>query len=79
MAEPAPGPEFPFPIKAIDEPGLRATQKITNTLRREVADLLGRTDTRFPGAQPVSFVRRHLDELRQHELVCPFLAYLALH
>jgi mRNA guanylyltransferase len=73
MAEPALEPKVAFPIEAIDKPGRLVNFTIANTLRREVSELLGRNDTRFPGAQPVSFVRRHLDELRQHELVYPFL------
>lgn len=38
-------------------------------LRREVADLLGRHQLSFPGAQPVSFARKHLQELKNQEYV----------
>lgn len=81
MAEPTLEPDapVPMPIEAIDKPGKRAPFRVANALSREVAALLGKTDTRFPGAQPVSFVRRHLDELRQHELVCPRLMHIGLH
>ena len=35
--------------------------------RREVADLLGRSASNFPGAQPVSFAARHIAELRRQD------------
>ncbi|KAI1110729.1 mRNA capping enzyme [Nemania sp. NC0429] len=57
------GPGESAQIPSIDEPGLRATGELLVTMRKEVAALLNRSSTAFPGAQPVSFARRHLDEL----------------
>jgi mRNA guanylyltransferase len=54
-------------IKSIAEPGVRATGQLLQDMRREVADLLERRQTSFPGAQPVSFTREHLEELRRQE------------
>ncbi|KAI1187047.1 mRNA capping enzyme [Nemania serpens] len=65
------GPGEPVQIQSIDEPGLRATGDLLMTMRKEVASLLNRSSTAFPGAQPVSFARRHLDELhRENYYVC---------
>jgi len=55
------------PITSISEPGIKAEPPLAQTLRREVAALLNRSNVNFPGALPVSFARRHLDELRQQE------------
>jgi mRNA guanylyltransferase len=55
------------PISKIDEPGIRAEGPLLQQLRQEVAHLLGRSQTGFPGAQPVSFSRRHLHELMTKE------------
>ncbi|KAI0430445.1 mRNA capping enzyme [Xylaria sp. FL1042] len=57
----------PVQIQSIDEPGMRAEGDLLLTLRKEVAGLLGRSSTGFPGAQPVSFSRKHLDELRRED------------
>ncbi|TGJ82297.1 hypothetical protein E0Z10_g6469 [Xylaria hypoxylon] len=61
------GPPPPVQIQSIDEPGLRASGDLLMTMRKEVASLLGRSSTGFPGAQPVSFSRKHLDELRRED------------
>lgn len=57
------------PIERIDSPGVKAEGQLLMGLRKEVASLLGRAQNSFPGAQPVSFARRHLDELMQKEYV----------
>ena len=58
------------PITAIDQPGLKAEGQLLYHLRREVADLLQRNQISFPGAQPVSFAQKHIDELLSREYVC---------
>ncbi|KAI1417629.1 mRNA capping enzyme, alpha subunit [Hypoxylon sp. FL1857] len=59
------------PIRTIDEPGLKVPGDVVMSLRQEVAGLLHRSSTSFPGAQPVSFTRKHLDELmREDYYVC---------
>ncbi|KAK5627650.1 hypothetical protein RRF57_003365 [Xylaria bambusicola] len=65
------GAGAPVQIQSIDEPGLRAEGELLVSMRREVANLLGRNAIGFPGAQPVSFARRHLEELhREDYYVC---------
>ncbi|TPX13787.1 uncharacterized protein E0L32_005731 [Thyridium curvatum] len=54
-------------IEAIDAPGVKAEGQLLWNLRKEVAALMKRSQTNFPGAQPVSFTRRHIDELRQKD------------
>ncbi|KAF2763394.1 mRNA-capping enzyme subunit alpha [Pseudovirgaria hyperparasitica] len=46
-------------------PGLQPPQEIVYHLRELIANVLGRGPTSFPGAQPVSFARAHLQELRK--------------
>ncbi|SPQ22756.1 cf0ee7c7-3df3-48d7-b570-861ea20e3467 [Thermothielavioides terrestris] len=55
------------PLRDIANPGLKAEGNLLWELRAEVARLLGRSSHSFPGAQPVSFTRRHLDELRRED------------
>lgn len=50
-----------------DMPGMRAEGELLAGFRQEVASLLKRNSTKFPGAQPVSFARRHLVELTKQE------------
>ena len=57
------------PIEDISVPGVKAQHSLAQHLREEVARLLGRKQTTFPGAQPVSFARRHLEELTKQEWV----------
>ncbi|KAL3419136.1 mRNA capping enzyme alpha [Phlyctema vagabunda] len=59
------------PVKSIEVPGLKAEGDLLYSMRQEVARLLDRKSLGFPGAQPVSFARRHLEELtRQDYFVC---------
>ncbi|KAI8720826.1 MRNA-capping enzyme subunit alpha [Fusarium sp. LHS14.1] len=59
------------PITSIAEPGIKATFEMRKELRSKVSALLERNSMSFPGAQPVSFARQHLDELtRQDYYVC---------
>ncbi|MCJ1411810.1 Dcp1p-Dcp2p decapping enzyme complex alpha subunit [Ptychographa xylographoides] len=48
-------------------PGIKADRQLKITLATEVAHLLGRESTSFPGAQPVSFAARHLLELQKQD------------
>ncbi|KAK7556903.1 mRNA-capping enzyme subunit alpha [Phyllosticta citricarpa] len=54
-----------MPIPQI--PGVKAPKELADGFRREVAQLLGRKSLSFPGAQPVSFARKHLGELMQRD------------
>ncbi|KAI0382839.1 mRNA capping enzyme, alpha subunit [Hypomontagnella monticulosa] len=71
-------------LRSIDEPGLKVPNEVVTGLRQEVASILHRNSTGFPGAQPVSFTRKHIDELmREDYYVCEksdgirYLLYLA--
>jgi mRNA guanylyltransferase len=55
------------PILSIEEPGVKAEGALLYELRKEVANLLGRHQTGFPGSQPISFGRQHIDELLNRE------------
>lgn len=57
------------PIASIAEPGIKADGQLLYTMRKEVAQLLGRAQTSFPGAQPVSFGRKHIKALKDQEYV----------
>ncbi|KAL5333432.1 mRNA capping enzyme, catalytic domain-containing protein [Aspergillus crustosus] len=54
-------------VPDLDAVGLKAEPELADQFRREVADLLGRKNLNFPGAQPVSFSRRHLTELQRED------------
>ncbi|KAF5026649.1 hypothetical protein F66182_1275 [Fusarium sp. NRRL 66182] len=55
------------PIASIAEPGIKAQGQLLFEMRKEVAELLRRSQTGFPGAQPVSFARQHLEELTKKD------------
>jgi mRNA guanylyltransferase len=63
------------PLRDIAAPGVKAQGDLLRELRTEVANLLGRNSYSFPGAQPVSFSRRHMEELRREECVAPSLSF----
>ncbi|KAI9809425.1 MAG: Dcp1p-Dcp2p decapping enzyme complex alpha subunit [Pycnora praestabilis] len=48
-------------------PGQRADHQLAQQFKNEVAELLGRKSTSFPGAQPVSFASRHIQELQSKD------------
>ena len=55
-------------IRDIARPGIKIEDpQELRRLREEVASLLHRNSYNFPGAQPVSFARQHLEELRKEE------------
>jgi len=47
--------------------GKRLEHQDLHDQRNYIADLLDRRQHTFPGAQPVSFARHHLEELQQHD------------
>ena len=55
------------PLTDISQPGLKFVGDDLAKLRRAVATLLDQKSLRFPGAQPVSFARKHLEELTREE------------
>ena len=48
-------------------PGIKAQGDLLLSFQREVADLLNRQSSAFPGAQPVSFAARHKLELQKDD------------
>ncbi|KAK6865603.1 hypothetical protein PG995_002131 [Apiospora arundinis] len=74
------------PLQSIDVPGVKLADDEARHLRQDVQRLLGRERWDFPGAQPVSFARHHLKELRSKDYyVCEksdgirYLLYLTIH
>ncbi|KAE8454101.1 hypothetical protein EG329_005024 [Mollisiaceae sp. DMI_Dod_QoI] len=62
---------MPGPLQSIEAPGIKIGGDLLRNMRSEVAQMLGRQNLSFPGAQPVSFARRHLEELcKQDYYVC---------
>jgi mRNA guanylyltransferase len=59
------------PVASIEAPGIKIDGDLLYNMRGEVARLLDRKNQSFPGAQPVSFSRKHLEELTRQEYV-PF-------
>ncbi|CAK7267290.1 Dcp1p-Dcp2p decapping enzyme complex alpha subunit [Sporothrix epigloea] len=54
-------------LKRLDAPGVRAEGVVLHNMRREIANQLRRQQLGFPGAQPVSFTRKHMEELRKQD------------
>ncbi|KAI9801099.1 MAG: Dcp1p-Dcp2p decapping enzyme complex alpha subunit [Piccolia ochrophora] len=48
-------------------PGVKAERELAQHLQSEAAELLGRRTHSFPGAQPVSFSRRHIRALQAED------------
>ena len=48
-------------------PGVKADESLSRRFRYEVAQLLERGQITFPGAQPVSFASRHIEELKERD------------
>ncbi len=58
-------------VPDLDAIGIKAEPDLADSFRREVANLLGRNNLNFPGAQPVSFSAKHLTELQKEDyFVC---------
>ena len=55
------------PVASIETPGVKIDGDLLYNMRQEVAALLNKKNVHFPGAQPVSFARRHLEELTKQE------------
>lgn len=56
-------------LPELESVGQLMNRDLADMLRRQVAGLLGRNNSNFPGAQPVSFSRKHLWELKSKECV----------
>jgi mRNA guanylyltransferase len=55
------------PLTDIEKPGQKFEGDTLYQMRKQVAALLDQKSPRFPGAQPVSFARKHLEELTREE------------
>ncbi|KAK2811114.1 hypothetical protein FQN50_002450 [Emmonsiellopsis sp. PD_5] len=54
-------------VPDLDAIGIKAEPSLAHQFKQEVAHLLGRGSLGFPGAQPVSFAARHLQELQRED------------
>jgi mRNA guanylyltransferase len=57
----------PSPLTNLEVPGTKFEGNDLYNVRKAVATLLDQKNLRFPGAQPVSFARKHLEELTREE------------
>ncbi|KAK5018168.1 Dcp1p-Dcp2p decapping enzyme complex alpha subunit, partial [Cryomyces antarcticus] len=58
-------------VPLLSDVGEKADNETADYYRREVARLLNRRQLSFPGAQPVSFCRHHIEELQRTDyLLC---------
>ena len=65
--EPPPHPHHDYPPLLLEIGGVWAGDDLQRNFQHEVSDLIGRHNLNFPGAQPVSFAAKHIQELKRED------------